>query len=99
MTRNRSGEWPKGQRSRPLPAMTEEERLDGPDGQHAEVHERQPPADQRQAPELRDVEHLRDRGDMAEGLRPGRDREERALRARMLPSGGRRQDLVVDAPR
>src|SRR3989475_9942448 len=99
MTRNRSREWPKGQRSRPLPAMTEAENLDGPDGEHAEVHERQPPADQRQAAELRDVEHLRDWGDVAQRLRPGRHREERALRARALPSGGRGQDVAVDAPR
>src|SRR5437879_12795662 len=51
--------------------------LDGPDGEHAEVHEGEPAADQRQAPELRDVDHLRDRGDLAQGLRPGRARDDR----------------------
>src|SRR5256886_13366809 len=57
-----------GQRSRPVSTMRDREDFHGPDGEHAEVHEREPAPDQRQAAELRDVEHLRDRGDLAQGI-------------------------------
>src|SRR5881396_2909232 len=90
---------PDGQRSRPGSGYSGWGIGGGPDWEHAEVHEREPAADQRQAPQLRDVEHLRDRGDVEEVVRPGRDRQERALRARVLPRGGRGLELVVHAAR
>src|SRR5205809_194137 len=87
------------QRSRPGTCYSGQGIGGGPDREHAEVHERESSADQRQAPQLRDVEHLRDRGDVEEVVRPGRDRQERALRARVLPRGGRGLELVVHAAR
>src|SRR5713101_3955190 len=71
----------------------------GDDREHGEVHEGQPAPDRRPADPVRDVEHLRDRGDVAEGVRPGRDRQERALRPRVLPRRRRGRVVVVHAAR
>src|SRR3989475_463918 len=71
----------------------------GDDGEHDEVYEGQPAPDRRPADPVRDVEHLRDRSDVAEVVRPGRDRQERALRARLLPRRRRGRVVVVHASR
>src|SRR2546428_1819117 len=71
----------------------------GDDGEHDEVYQGQPAPDRRPADPVRDVEHLRDRSDVAEVVRPGRDRQERALRARVLPGRRRRRVVVVHAAR
>src|SRR5947209_5415477 len=71
----------------------------GDDGEHDEVYQGQPAPDRRPADPVRDVEHLRDRSDVAQVVRPGRDRQERALRARVLPRRRRRRVVVVHAAR